>query len=544
MRLTLAEIAASVGGRIVVPERFEQPSENIVADGVSTDSRTLQPGQLFVPLVAEHDGHDHIGAAVGAGASVCLSSREPEELVASGGRSSQGEVIASSHSSIIQRGVTSIPVSASTSPIPVPIVVVPDTAAALTNLARAARSRLEKTARVIGITGSVGKTTTKDFCAAALGTTLRCWASEKSYNNEIGLPLTLLNTPENCEVLVAEMGASRPGDIASLCQIARPHYGILTAIAIAHTESFGTIDQIAHTKAELLEALPADGVAIINRDDERVMAQAERVLKSWPASPPARDSGQSVRDGGQQMGNEKLGDKLASGDFGTQEAEGNLARQTSAPELLTFGLHPDADVRAENVSTDEQLHAQYLLRSPWGSEHVRLGVAGLHNVGNSLAAAAVALHLGVPVKTVAESLSEAEISPWRMSLSTSPSGVLVLNDSYNANPTSMEAALQALAQLQARRHLAVLGTMAELGEYHNPEHHRIADLARELGVKAIAVAEPAYGLELVPDSASALAALGNLGGDSAGDLGEGDAVLVKGSRVAELEFLADRLLEI
>ena len=512
-------------------EGFEQPSENIVADGVSIDSRTLRSGQLFVPLVADHDGHDYIGAAVEAGASVCLSSRELEEAV-------------------------------------VPIVVAPDTATALTELARVARDRLGKTARVIGITGSVGKTTTKDFCAAALGTTLNCWASEKSYNNEIGLPLTLLNAPENCEVLVAEMGASRPGDIASLCQIARPHYGILTAIAIAHTESFGTIDQIARTKAELLEALPAEGVAIINRDDERVMAQAKRVLKHWPASPPARDSERSNRDSGQQVEDEKPGNKLASGDFGTQhrgrktsfvgspgnelasgdfdtqEEIGNMARQTSAPELLTFGLHPDADVRAENVSTDEQLHAKYLLRSPWGSEHVRLGIAGLHNVGNSLAAAAVALHLGVPVEAVAASLSEAEISPWRMSLSTSPSGVLVLNDSYNANPTSMEAALQALAQLQARRHLAVLGTMAELGEYHNPEHRRIADLTRELGVEAIAVAEPAYGLELVPDSASALAALDSLGGDLAGNLGEGDAVLVKGSRVAELEFLADRLLEI
>ena len=488
-----------------MPEGFEQPlessaesvtAESVAADGVSTDSRTLQPGQLFVPLVADHDGHDFIGAAVRAGASVCLSSREPEELVASRGRSAQGEVVASSHSPIIQRGVTSIPVSATTSSFPIPIVVVPDTASALTDLAHAARSRLEKTARVIGITGSVGKTTTKDFCAAVLGATLNCWASEKSFNNEIGLPLTLLNAPDNCEVLVAEMGASRPGDIASLCQIARPHYGILTAIAIAHTESFGTIDQIARTKAELLEALPADGVAIVNRDDERVMEQAEKVLG----------------------------------------------------EVLTFGLHQEADVRAEDVSADEQLHAEYTLRSPWGSEHVRLGVAGLHNVGNSLAAAAVALHLGVTVEAVAAGLSEAEISPWRMSLSTSPSGVLVLNDSYNANPTSMEAALKALAQLPARRHLAVLGTMAELGEYHDPEHRRIAELAEELGVKAIAVAEPAYGLELVPDSASALAALsspeGNSAGDSAGNLGEDDAVLVKGSRVAELEFLADRLLAI
>ena len=503
-----------------MPEGFEQPlessaesvtAESIAADGVSTDSRTLQPGQLFVPLVADHDGHDFIGAAVRAGASVCLSSREPEETV-------------------------------------VPIVIVPDTASALTDLAHAARTRLEKTARVIGITGSVGKTTTKDFCAAALGTTLSCWASEKSFNNEIGLPLTLLNAPDNCEVLVAEMGASRPGDIASLCQIARPHYGILTAIAIAHTENFGTIDQIARTKAELLEALPADGVAIVNRDDERVMAQAERVLKRRGASPPAKASERNSRDAGQQVRNRKSGGKLASGDFDTQEEVENLGRQANALELLTFGVHADADVRAEDVSADEQLHAEYLLRSPWGSEHVRLGVAGLHNVGNSLAAAAVALHLGVPVEAVAASLSEAEISPWRMSLSTSPSGVLVLNDSYNANPTSMEAALKALAQLPARRHLAVLGTMAELGEYHNPEHRRIAKLAGELGVKAIAVAEPAYGLELMPDSTSALAALSSLEGDSAGDsagnLGEGDAVLVKGSRVAELEFLADRLLAI
>ena len=448
MRLTLAEIAEAVNGEIVLLDG-ETPS--LVANGVSTDSRTLEPGQLFVPLVAEHDGHDFIDAAAEAGAVACLSARKPEDAV-------------------------------------VPIVVVPDTASALTDLARVARARMENATRVIGITGSVGKTTTKDFCSAAIGATLRCCASEKSFNNEIGLPLTLLNAPDDCEVLVAEMGASRPGDITSLCQIARPHYGILTAIAIAHTESFGTIDQIARTKAELLEALPADGVAVINRDDERVMEQAERVLKHW------------------------------------------------MPEALTFGLHPEADVRAEGVAADEQLHAEYLLRSPWGSERVRLGVAGLHNVGNSLAAAAVALHLGVPVEAVAEGLSGAEISPWRMSLGTSPSGVVVLNDSYNANPTSMEAALRALAQLTALRRFAVLGTMAELGDHHGSEHRRIAALADELGVKVLPVAEPAYGLEVLPDTASALVALG--------DLDEGDAVLVKGSRVAELEFLADRLLEI
>ena len=500
MRLTLAEIAEAVNGEIVSPDgqaasRLTAPSHltaaatdfaSLVADGVSIDSRTLEPGQLFVPLVAEHDGHDFIDAAAEAGAAACLSVRRPEDAWNTRRRAAQrGELRGrsvgeeegvSGHSSIIQEGVTSIP-----------LVVVRDTAAALTQLAETARARMENSTRVIGITGSVGKTTTKDFCSAAIGTTLRCWASEKSFNNEIGLPLTFLNAPDDCEVLVAEMGASRPGDIASLCQIARPHYGILTSIAIAHTESFGTIDQIARTKAELLEALPTDGVAVINRDDERVMEQAERVLKRWD------------------------------------------------PEVLTFGLHPDADVRAEGVSADEQLHAEYLLRSPWGSERVRLGVAGLHNVGNSLAAAAVALHLGVPMKAVAEGLSGAEISPWRMSLGTSPSGVVVLNDSYNANPTSMEAALRALAQLTARRRFAVLGTMAELGDHHDSEHRRIADLADELCVKAISVAEPAYGLEVLPDAESALAALG--------DLREGDAVLVKGSRVAELEFLAESLLE-
>ena len=446
MRLTLAEIAEAVKGEISLTSNPE------TLNGVSTDSRTLEPGQLFVPLMAEHDGHDFINAAVEAGAVACLSARNLADAS------------------------------------PVPIVVVPDTAIALTDLARVARSRLE--ARVVGITGSVGKTTTKDFCSATIGAALRCWVSEKSFNNEIGLPLTILNAPDNCEVLVTEMGASAPGDIANLCETARPHYGILTSIAIAHTESFGTIDQIARTKAELLEALPVDGVAVVNRDDELVMAQAERVLSS---------------------------------------------HQTSN-SLLTFGLHTEADVRAEDVSVDGQLHAQYLLRSPWGSERVRLDVAGRHNVGNSLAAATVALHLGVSVEAVVEGLSEAKISPWRMSLDTSPSGVLVLNDSYNANPTSMEAALQALTQLSARQHYAVLGTMAELGDYHDSEHLRIADFAKELGVKVISVAEPAYGLEALPDITSALQSLS--------DLGEGSAVLIKGSRVAGLEHLADRLLEL
>ena len=432
MRLWTSEVAGATGGHLVGPD--------VVVDGAAIDSRRLRGGELFVPVVAVRDGHDYVGAALAAGAAAYLSARPPQ-----GGTA----------------------------------VVVDDTAAALASLGGHARSLLPP--RVVGITGSVGKTSVKDLLAGALSVRWRTAASAGSHNNELGVPLTLLGAGAATEAVVVEMGARFLGDIRALCRIARPTVGVVIAVSAVHTETFGTLDDVARAKAELVEALPAEGTAVLNADDGRVAA---------------------------------------------------MARVTPAA-VLAYGLH-SGDVRAERVLLDGELRASFLLRSPWGDAPVTLAVRGRHQVANALAAAAAALSCDVDVEAVAAGLGHARLSPWRMALGTAPGGALVLNDAYNANPTSMAAALRSLAELPADRRIAVLGTMAELGELSDREHAAVAALAAELGIRVVAVDEPAYGVEVVPGIDAAL--------DALGELGEGDAVLVKGSRVAGLERLAEHVL--
>jgi len=331
------------------------------------------------------------------------------------------------------------------------------------------------------VTGSVGKTSVKDLLAAALRPTFRTVASERSFNNELGVPATLANAPEDTEATVVEMGARGVGHIRVLCEIARPTVGIVTAVGHVHTELFGTIDDVALGKGELVEALPASGTAVLNADDERVAAMATR----------------------------------------------------TRARTLTYGIGP-ADVTAEAVELDYGLRPSFRLRSPWGAADVRLGVRGVHQIGNALAAAAAALAAGAPLDAAVGGLADAELSPWRMDLRRTRGGALVLNDAYNANPISMAAALRSLAALEAQRRIAVLGTMAELGDVAAAEHAAVADLAAELGIRVISLAEPRYGGEQVASLDEAV--------DAIGDVGEGDAVLVKGSRVAGLERLAELLL--
>ncbi|MBW3579727.1 MAG: UDP-N-acetylmuramoyl-tripeptide--D-alanyl-D-alanine ligase [Actinobacteria bacterium] len=432
MRLGTSEVAAATGGHLVGPD--------VVVDGASVDSRRVRAGELFVPVVAERDGHDFVPAALAAGAAAYLTSRPPQ-----GGTA----------------------------------VVVDDTVAALAALAGYARSRLP--ARVVGITGSVGKTTVKDLLASALSQRWRTAASAGSFNNELGVPLTLLGAGDDAEAVVVEMGARFPGDLRYLCGFARPTVGVVTAVNLVHTETFGSLEDVARAKGELVEALPVEGTAVLNADDLLVAAMAGR---------------------------------------------------TSA-RVLPYGLG-HGDVRAEGITLDAELRPSFHLRSPWGDAEVTLAVRGGHQVANALAAAAAALTCGVDPEAVATGLGHASASPWRMALTRSPSGALVLNDAYNANPTSMLAALRALAALDASRRVAVLGTMAELGEVSRREHANVAAAAAGLGIEVLAVDEPAYGVEVVDDVDAAL--------DALGELGEGDAVLVKGSRVAGLERLAADLL--
>ncbi|HEY9555574.1 MAG TPA: UDP-N-acetylmuramoyl-tripeptide--D-alanyl-D-alanine ligase [Acidimicrobiales bacterium] len=431
MQLRTSELAAAVSGRLVGPD--------VVVDGATQDSRAVRPGQLFVPLVAERDGHAFVAAAIEAGAGAYLTSADP-------------------------LGGTAI--------------VVADTLAALQDAGRLARTRLP--APVVGITGSVGKTSVKDMLAAVLRQRMAVAASERSFNNEIGVPLTLLGAPDGTEAVVVEMGARGVGHIADLCSIALPTVGIVTRVAAVHTEAFGTVDDVARAKSELVAALPPTGTAVLNADDERVVAM----------------------------------------------------RAVTSAEVVTYGTA--GDVTATDIVLDEALQGRYRLRSPWGDVDVALAVRGRHQIDNSLAAAAAALVCGVDVDAVAAGLATAALSPWRMELKRAPSGVLVLNDAYNANPTSVAAALESLAALPARRRVAVLGVMAELGPSSDQDHAEVAERARQLGIEVLTVAAPAYGASDVADVDAAAAELG--------DLGDGDAVLVKGSRVAGLERLAALLL--
>lgn len=431
MQLRTSDLAAAVAGRLHGPD--------VVVDGASNDSRAVRPGELFVPVVAERDGHEFIEVALAAGAGAYLTSRPPV-------------------------GGTAIEVA--------------DTVAALQDAGRLARAAL--TGPVIGVTGSVGKTSVKDMLAGVLAQRLRTAASERSFNNELGVPLTLLGAPDGTEAVVVEMGARNVGHIAELCSVASPTIGIVTRVAAVHTEVFGTIDDVARAKAELVSALPATGTAVLNADDARVAA-------------------------------------MAAG---------------ASAHVLTFGER--GQVQAAGVTLDDALQARYRLRSPWGDVDVSLGVRGHHQVGNSLAAAATALVCGLSLDEVAAGLAEASLSPWRMDLQTAPGGALVLNDAYNANPTSTAAALRALAALPARRRIAVLGVMAELGTSSDEDHRAIAELARELGIEVLSVGAPDYDADDVADIDAAA--------DRLRDLGDGDAVLVKGSRVAGLELLAERLL--
>jgi UDP-N-acetylmuramoyl-tripeptide--D-alanyl-D-alanine ligase len=435
MRMTASEVAAATGGRLIGADR--------PIDGVSTDTREITAGQLFVPIVDQRDGHDFIGDAVARGVTVCLASRD----LSSG---------------------------------PPTVIAVDDTLRALADIGRMARARLP--ARVVGITGSVGKTSVKDLTRAALEPHWRVSANVRSFNNELGLPLTLANAPDDTEVTVVEMGMRGFGQIAELCDIALPTLGVVTAVADAHTELMGGIDGVARAKGELISALPAHGLAVLNADDSRVAA---------------------------------------------------MATLTEAA-VLTFGSR-QGDVRAVDVSVDDLGRVWFRLCSPWGDVDVQLQVSGAHNATNAAAAAAVALGLETPLESVAVGLGTARLSPWRMEVRTTSSGAVVINDAYNANPASMRAALDVLVTLPATgRRIAALGVMAEL---HDParQHADIAALIASLDVELIAVATDLYGVNGVADIDAAVSALGRLV--------DGDVVLVKASRVAGLERLAARLLD-
>jgi UDP-N-acetylmuramoyl-tripeptide--D-alanyl-D-alanine ligase len=421
--------------------------------GVSTDTRTLEKGQLFVALVGErHDGHDHVAAAAARGAAGAIVAR---------------------------------PVDAD-----LPQVVVADTLHALGDLASAVRAQRDIT--VIGITGSNGKTSVKAMVARILARHGRTHATVGSLNNEIGLPLTLLNMPEDTQFAVLEMGAGKPGDIAYLAAIARPRVGLVNNIGPAHLERMHTLEGIAETKGAMYQALPADGVAVINADDAFAM--------------------------------------YFSGLAGSRRK-------------IRFGLDAPADVSARDLALGPQ-GSRFILQTPAGDATVDLPLPGRHNVANALAAAALALAVEVPLDAIVAGLGEAESVGGRLRRRESAQGWVLFDDSYNANPGSALAAVATLALQPGERWLA-LGDMGELGPDAAALHARIGQAARAQGIARVytvgtlaANAAEAFGRDArtFADQGRLIAALRQ-------DLRPGVSVLVKGSHASHMERVVEALLD-
>ena len=444
------EIADVTGGEL------HGPGDRAIR-AVSTDSREVADGALFVALRGENaDGHDFVDDAVSAGAGAVLAER-PLEL-----------------------GDTTV-------------IVVDDTWRAIGDLAGEVRARTDP--KVIGITGSVGKTTTKDLTAATLGSQRRVVAAQGSYNNELGVPLTLLSITEDTEVVVAEIGARGVGHIAALTPIVRPDVGIVTAVAGVHLELFGDIEAIATAKGELVEALPSNGTAILNGDDARVAAMAERT-------------------------------------------QADVLRYGIAGEIV------ELDVYATDIHLDRVARPTFTARTPWGEITTSLPVAGRHQVSNALAALAAAGALGVDIEAAAAALSSATVSDWRGEV-IEAGDIVILNDAYNANPTSVAAAVEMLQHVERTGETwAVLGVMAEIGPTHDEEHRATGRDAVEQGVDHLVV----VGEDAAPMAAGARDAGGGdvrqvADADEAldvlrGEIEPGDVVLVKASRVGGLEAVA------
>ena len=455
--MTLNELAGTVGGRCVAG------ADGLRAAGVSIDSRSLRPGDLFVAIRgARFDGHRFVADALGAGAAGALVS----DAAALGTPSGPG-------------------------------IVVDDTLRALQALAR--RVRRDSGARVVAVTGSVGKTTTKELTAALLETRYRVFRNRGNLNNHVGLPLSLLELRIRPEVAVVELGMSGPGEIRRLVEIAEPDVRVWTNVGEAHAEFFPSIEAIADAKAEILTGASRDAVVVANAADHRVM----RRVAGFPG------------------------------------------------RVVTFGVGVAADVSADGVEDLGLDGVRARLRTPVGAAAVRTRLLGRGNLANVLAAVGVALHFDVPLAAAVERAAAVEAPPHRGRIHKLAGGVVVIDDSYNSSPPAVEAALASLARTgRAGRRVAVLGEMLELGA-RAEDLHRAAGRAaaaagagllltvggapaRALGAAAVEAGAPAAGVlhcETSEEAAARAAAL----------VGDGDVVLVKGSRGVRTDRVVTRL---
>jgi UDP-N-acetylmuramoyl-tripeptide--D-alanyl-D-alanine ligase len=450
---TTQDITAALDPLLVVVHR---PIERQAFSGVAIDSRQVQPGDLFIALPGEHrHGQEFIADAVSRGATGVLAQLQPPDL-----------------------------------PEEIAFFEVDDTLAALQRLA--AYWRGKHRVKVVGITGSVGKTTCKELTAAVLSCGYQVLKSEANLNTEIGLPLTLLRLRPEHEQVVLEMGMYSLGEIRLLCEMARPQMGVVTNVGPIHLERLGTLEAIANAKAELVESLPSDGWAILNGDDPLVAPMAER----------------------------------------------------TTAHVVLFGESPQCSVQGTILSTSGLEGISFRLTCGDESADVSAPLPGRHNLYNALAAAAVGLADGLSLQEVAAALAAADV-PLRLRTLTGPHGSTILDDAYNASPTSMLAALDLLAELPGRR-LALLGDMMELGSFEEEGHRLVGERAARtthvlytLGERGRIIGEAAQEaghpeVHSLPSKEEAAAAIRET-------LREGDHLLVKASRVMALETVIEEL---
>ncbi|MEU5833730.1 UDP-N-acetylmuramoyl-tripeptide--D-alanyl-D-alanine ligase [Streptomyces diacarni] len=443
--LSLSEIAAVVGGTVVGDDAVTVTAPAVL------DSRQAEPGGLFVAMTGEHaDGHDYAHQAGQGGTVAVLGSQ----------------------------------------PTPLPTVVVEDVQAALQALAVHVVARLRNGLTVVGLTGSQGKTSTKDLLAAVLSQAAPTVATTGSFNNELGVPLTMLRADMGTRFLVVEMGARHIGDIAELTGLVAPDIAVVLNVGVAHLGEFGSRAAIARAKGELVQGLTPGGTAVLNADDSRVVAM--RALTDGP--------------------------------------------------VLTFGRAEHADVRVLDLELDRLGRPSFTLRTTDTSAPVTLPLVGAHQALNAAAAAAAGLAADIPLDAAAAALATVDLSKWRMELRDLAGGATLLNDSYNANPDSTRAALDALAAIDGGRRIAVLGPMLELGDDSDAEHHSIGKYATSRADIVVTVGEAARPIADAAGEHAVVLADNEAAIDWLRDhLTSDDIVLVKASRGARLDQVAAAL---
>nr|WP_245712370.1 UDP-N-acetylmuramoyl-tripeptide--D-alanyl-D-alanine ligase [Glycomyces sambucus] len=449
--MSLDEIAAITGGTVNTSGPAKADGTIRVTAPAVLDGRESAPGGLFVAFKGERvDGHDYAEQAGRAGAVAVLGSRATA----------------------------------------LPTVVTADAQAALQALAAEVVARLRGGLTAVAVTGSQGKTSTKDLLGAVLSSAGPTVAAIGSANNELGVPITLLRADADTRFLALEMGARRIGDIAALTELVAPDVAVVLNVGQAHLTYFGSRAGIAKAKGELVRGLAPGGTAVLNADDPAVSAM--RALTDGP--------------------------------------------------VLTFGTATEADVRVADLVLDRLGRPTFTLRAHGASARVALPLVGAHQAHNASAAAAAGLAVGIPLDTSAAALAGASLSKWRMELCELPGGAVLLNDSYNANPDSARAALDALAAVEGARRIAVLGGMLELGEESDPEHRAIGEYAAARADLVVAVGEAAApAAEGAGERGIALADNGAAIDWLRGRITAGDVVLVKASRADRLDEVADAL---